>query len=261
MLTNAGKLKTWNILKNKNITNAEYFPFMSVFNAIPLEWKNLMKVQLQNIETFSNVARDFAFPNSSMVLYWDLVKKIGTTPTSKHKYKELLPTTDLPWQEIYLLPRSATVDSKPREFQYKCLNRIVFTNKVLYKMGIVDSPMCNFCGKSEESLEHPFIYCEISKKLWLLETKWLKDYFINFHSLNSIDTTFGFFRKDFLLLNHIIIICKQVIFQCRSLDIKPSLALLKARIKNVYQVELFIAKNNKSLETLNKKWKELLPVV
>ena len=78
VLTNAGKLKTWNILKNKNIMNAEYFLFMSVFSAIPLEWKNLMKVQLQNIQTFSNVAHDFTFPNSSRVLYWDLVKKIGT---------------------------------------------------------------------------------------------------------------------------------------------------------------------------------------
>ena len=165
------------------------------------------------------------------MLYWDLVKKIWTTPTSKHKYEELFPTTDLPWQETYHLPRSATLDFKTREFQYKCLNRIVFTNKVLYKMGIVDSPMCNFCGKSEESLEHLFLCCEISKIFWLLVTKWLKDYFINFHSLNSIDLTFGFFRKDFFVLNHIITICKQVIFQCGSLDIKLSLTLLKARKK------------------------------
>ena len=200
VLTNAGKLKTWNILKNKDI--------------------------------------------------------------SKHKYEELFPTTDLPWQEFYLIPRCATLDSKTGEFRYKCLNRIVFRKKnPLYKMGIVDLPMCNFCGKSEESLEHLFIYCEISKNLWLLVTKCLKDYFINFHSLNSIDITFGFFRKDFLLLNHIIIICKQVIFQCRSLDIKPSLTLLKARLKNIFQVELLIAKNNKTLETHNKKWKKLLPVV
>ena len=40
-------------------------------------------------------------------------------------------------------------------------------------MSVVDSLMCNFCGKSEESLEHLFtcIYCEISKNLWLSVTK------------------------------------------------------------------------------------------
>ena len=75
-------------------------------------------------------------------------------------------------KNIYLYePRSATLDSKTREFQYKCLSRIVFTNKALYKMSVVDSLMCNFCGKSEESLEHLFIYCEISKNFWLLVTK------------------------------------------------------------------------------------------
>ena len=42
-------------------------------------------------------------------------------------------------------------------------------------MGIVDLPMCNFFGKSEESLKHLFIYCKISKNFWLLVTKWLKD--------------------------------------------------------------------------------------
>ena len=135
---------------------------------------------------------------------------------------------------------------KLRNFGTMLKSNCIQKKKALYKMGIGDLPMCNFCGKSEESLEHLFIYCEISKNFWLLVTKWLKDYFINFHSLNSIDITFGFFRKDFLLLNHIIIICKQVIFQCRSLDIKPS---LKARLKNIYQVELLIAKNNKTLET------------
>ena len=44
-------------------------------------------------------------------------------------------------------------------------NRIVYTNKALYKMGIVTSPLCTFCGKSEESLEHLFSYCEFSQYL------------------------------------------------------------------------------------------------
>ena len=128
-------------------------------------------------------------------------------------------------------------------------------------MGIVTSPTCTFCGKSDESLEHLFIYCETTCSFWLSVTKWLKDYFINLHNLNASNITFGFFRKDFLLLNHIIILCKQVIYQCRCLNIKPSLSLLKARIKFTYKLEFLIAKENKTLEIHNKKWKELLPVV
>ena len=189
------------------------------------------------------------------------MKKIEAIPTSKCKNEELFPTTDLPWQEIYLLPRSVTVDTKSREFQYKLLHRIVFTNKALYKMGIVSSSMCTFCGKFEESLKHLFIHCEITSSFWLSVTEWLKNYFTNLHNLSATNKTFGFLRKGFLLINHIIILCKQVIFQCRNLNIKPSLSLLKAKIKITHKLELSIAKQNKKLEVHKKKWKELLSVV
>ena len=128
-------------------------------------------------------------------------------------------------------------------------------------MGIVSSSMCTFCGKFEESLEHLFIHCEITSSFWLSVTEWLKNYFINLHNLSATNKTFGFFRKDFILINHIIILCKQVIFQCRNLNIKPSLSLLKAKIKITHKLELSIAKQNKKLEVHNKKWKELLSVV
>ena len=234
---------------------------MSVFDTIPLEWKNILKQQLQMAQGDGNNSNDIVFPTTSRVLYWDLVKKFETNPTSKYKYEELFPTTDLPWQEIYLIPRNVTVDTKTREFQFKYLHRIVFTNKALFKMGIVSSSLCTFCGKFEESLEHLFIHCEITSSFWLSVTEWLKIYFTNLQNLNASNITFGFFRKDFLLLNHIVILSKQVIFQCRNLNIKPSLSLLKARMKTTYELELSIAKQNQTLEIHNKKWKELLPVV
>ena len=261
LLDDTGKLKTWDVLQSKNITMAEYFLLMSVFDTIPLEWKNILKQQLQMAQGDGNNSNDIVFPTTSRVLYWDLVKKFETNPTSKYKYEELFPTTDLPWQEIYLIPRNVTVDTKTREFQFKYLHRIVFTNKALFKMGIVSSSLCTFCGKFEESLEHLFIHCEITSSFWLSVTEWLKIYFTNLQNLNACNITFGFFRKDFLLLNHIVILSKQVVFQCRNLNIKPSLSLLKARMKTTYELELSIAKQNQTLEIHNKKWKELLPVV
>ena len=93
------------------------------------ELKQLKQQQLQNTHANNNNSNEVAFPASSRMLYWEIVKKIETSiPTSKWKYEEQFPTTDLPWQEIYLLPRRVTIDSKTREFQYKFLNRIVYTN-------------------------------------------------------------------------------------------------------------------------------------
>ena len=71
--------------------------------------------------------------------------------------------------------RKATLDSKTREFQYKLLHRIIYTNKILHKMGWVPSPMGSFCGKTVESLEHLFIYCDTSKQFWSSVTEWLNE--------------------------------------------------------------------------------------
>ena len=64
-----------------------------------------------------------------------IFKRIEIAPTAKRKYEALYPTLDLTWEDIYILPRSTTLDSKAREFQCKLLNRIIYTNKILFKMG------------------------------------------------------------------------------------------------------------------------------
>ena len=59
---------------------------------------------------------------------------------------------------------------------------------------------------------------------------------------------FGLFRKDMPLLNHIMLLGKQVMYQSRHLNIKPSISLLKTKPKNAYQLELLIAKQNNSID-------------
>ena len=146
-----------------------------------------------------------------------------------HGYEDIFSTRDLRWEQLYLLPRKATLYSKTREFQYKLLHRIIYTNKILHKMGLVPSPMCSFCGKTEESLEHLIIYCDTSKHFWSSVTEWLTEFAgFDVRYLSTFDMTFGLTSKDSLLLNHEIILGKYIIYQSRSLNIKPTLTLLKA---------------------------------
>ena len=192
-------------------------------------------------------------------VYWDLMRKIEKPLVSKSKYEQLFPTHDLPWEDIYLLPRSATLDSKMREFQYKVLSRILYANKALHRMGIVNSPACKFCQISDKSLEHLFIHCPTSSIFWLSVAKWLNSFFTTIDVLTSTNIMFGFLRKDLPLLNHIILLGKQVIYQSRHLNIKPSLSLLKMKLKNAYQLEFFIAKQNNAIDIHNAKWKAMHP--
>ena len=166
ILSDEGKLKSWGTLQSYNLTGTEYSVLMSVFDAFPLEWKTLSKDMPNNLLR-NNECHDNTFPTSSKEVYWDLIRKIEKPPVSKSKYKQLFPTHDLPWKDIYLLPISVTLDSKMREFQYKVLSRILYANKALHSMGIVNSPACTFCQESDESLEHLFLHCPTSRVFWL----------------------------------------------------------------------------------------------
>ena len=49
--------------------------------------------------------------------------------------------------------------------------------------------------------------------------------------LSAADITFGIYEKNLQLINHIILLGKQIIYLCRSLSLKPSLTLLIEKVK------------------------------
>jgi len=84
VLSDEGKLQSWNTLENKNLTASEYFLLISVFDSIPPEWKNLLKGQLQNPIVNNNISQDAPFPSTS-----SLINKVESPPrhnanTKKH---------------------------------------------------------------------------------------------------------------------------------------------------------------------------------
>ena len=85
-------------------------------------------------------------------------------------------------------------------------------------MKLVPSPMCTFCRDHEESLEHLLIYCHYTKIFGLSVISWLNSYDINVNNLDTITILFGIPDNNpaNFLLNHIIILGKQVIYYCRA---------------------------------------------
>ena len=81
-------------------------------------------------------------------------------------FNEMLPNYELVWNTIYSLPFQVALDTYTRDFQYKILNRILFTNAKLSKLKLVESPLCTFCGKDDETLEHLFVFCQSSRAFW-----------------------------------------------------------------------------------------------
>ena len=114
-------------------------------------------------------------------------------------------------------PRIVTKDSRPRVFQYKLLNNVLYLNKMLFRFGKIDSPLCSFCKMMEETLLHLFDNCTKTKL-----SDQLKEFIFNetlsFPSLMPQSAILGHIdlSNDYLLINHLILIYKFYIYNSRN---------------------------------------------
>ena len=69
------------------------------------------------------------------------------------------------------------------------IHRYIRTNKLLYKIGKIESPRCTFCEMYSESIHHLFYDCIISNNVWLsIQDAWknINDIKINLGAYNII---------------------------------------------------------------------------
>ena len=69
---------------------------------------------------------------TSKLVYREFRSVKQTTATAKTKILSRYPDLSIDWKRLYSLTFETTLDTKLRQFQYKLLNVIVFTNKKLY---------------------------------------------------------------------------------------------------------------------------------
>lgn len=130
----------------------------------------------------------------------------------------MLNVVSLPWSQVYNLPRTVAVDVYTRIFPYKCLNNILYLNNALFKMKLVDTPLCSFCNSINETVSHLFYECNITKLLWLQVVTFFKDK-ISIPNLSVQSAVIGFLdlpKKDFVLLNIILLSFKITLYKHRS---------------------------------------------
>ena len=191
-------------------------------------------------------------------LYEAHVSDLREIPTAQSRFNEMLPDSELVWNKIYSLPFQVALDTKTRDFQYKILNRILFTNAKLSKLKLVESPLCSFCGKEE----HLFVFCQSSRAFWKEISSWLRECGIDTlpDLTDHVNIMFGLFdaKSHFMLLNHIVLIAKQTIFFCRRKSIAPSLIIFLAHLKKIFKIEEYLAREKNKLNLHLEKWGKLL---
>jgi hypothetical protein len=80
------------------------------------------------------------------------------------KWEEILALIGLDetkWREKFKLPFIVTQNTQLQWLQYRINQRILGTNKFLYKIKVKDNAFCTFYQEDEETIEHLFWNCEI----------------------------------------------------------------------------------------------------
>ena len=78
-----------------------------------------------------------------------------------------------------------------------------------------------------------------------------------------MDVLFGKFDndKDFMVINHILLLAKLFIYRCKLDNTKPSLEVFKAKLKATLNIEFYIARKNGKFVQHYKKWDSFIPVL
>ena len=63
---------------------------------------------------------------------------------SKAKWENEVLDQQIEWEIVYIQAIKTTLDVKIKNFQHKCLHRIIPTNKLLFKQNISPSNLCGF---------------------------------------------------------------------------------------------------------------------
>ena len=244
---------------------------LGLSKALPESWRALLNSETtccsQILDSDSTDFAEFFFHSktgdinliqlTSKKLYWTLVEDIRVHPTARLKYNSIYNDQDFNWKQIYLIPYKVTLDTRTRMFQYKLLNRIVYTNKLLHKIKLSDTSLCTFCGEYEESLEHLFLHCQFSKNFWMQIVSWLNEFNITIIELKDSEIMLGYTNESphWTFLNHILIIGKQVIYSSRLRKSKPLFSQFIVKLKYIEHIEHYIAKRRDRINFHEKKWK------
>jgi hypothetical protein len=126
---------------------------------------------------------------------------------------------NLNWVQIFGACQKTTNDSKLKWFQLRLIYRILPTNRYLFLMKLVDSPLCAFCQNDEETIVHLFWQCRFVDTFWRELEQCLTDkcaHLVNFHfDLKLI--LFGVHNTIYTdnVIDLLIILAKYFVYKCK----------------------------------------------
>ena len=239
LLNEQGTFLTHSEFKNKYEIKCNFLEFFSIISAIPPQWKRVLRnPQTQN----KNYQEELIFDTKKAskvcrFIHRKCVDKLLQVPKAQEKWNQILSDPVTNWTQIYIIPVKSTLSTKLRYFQFKILHNIIGVNKLLKRIGIVDSDLCTFCLDAIESVSHLFWECPFTQRfLGEFQKYVLKDEV----ALTFNNFLFGIPNGYFTTLSAVILYAKYYIFTTRCKDGILSLASFQKTLQYFYEFEKLI---------------------
>ena len=123
---------------------------------------------------------------SSKEIYNFLIAQRKEQTLSRFYYQKKFSNSNVDWKKFYLLVRIVTKDGT--------LRNVLYLNKMLFKFGKSESPLCSFCNVKDEAPYHLFYECSHAISIWNQLCHLLSNS-LNIPLLTPQSAIFGFNQK------------------------------------------------------------------
>ena len=216
-----------------NLPEGDFLKYLTMIHSIPNAWKTNIKNENVNIPKRPSILDQITKSKQTNQYTYKLLmkKKLPPERKSEQKWIEQFSDENLNWKyNIYTSRLQATKDVRPQNFQYKCLMRIILTNKYLLKCKIKETALCEFCSMEIETINHLFWECNHAQHFWTNLAMFLLRHNITIN-FNLKYFTFGITeRTNFIetkVKKFIILLGKYFIFKNKYQGTQPTLEHFK----------------------------------
>ena len=161
------------------------------------------------------------------------------------------------WHKVFDATKRIS-EVKFKWFQIRINHRILVTNSILLKMGIVSSNKCNFCKTEKDSIFHYLWQCNFAQMFWDDFVHVLKDKCENCErlSLNAILVLFGTDNKTKTDegFSYILLSAKFFIYKCRLHKTMPNIRNFLKELRHIYTIDQYASKITLNNHQFVNKW-------
>ena len=255
-----GLIYAFEDLKHKYNIKGTFLDYTRLLRNIPKSWKEIISVEPDKCAKLkynvqANCYVKFILKNKRGCRdIYDTLIPVDETIIPVKWLQEINDITVVEWK-MYNKKLNQINEVKLKDFQYKILNRILVTNRFLYKIKRKETDKCSYCNTESESITHLLFGCEKVNEFW----KTLKIWLLNNANISlHLDYKTIIFSACSQALTHFIIVAaKYYIYKSKFFIKKLSIEGFERYLKIKFLNEQIIAKIHNKTDTFLKKWSNL----